>query len=226
MARKPGPQPVGTKPYQLKIYARDEAFIKREAIRRGMTEAALLRELLHLGITVRGSETKATYSLTRGMKEAQEEGMKKVFGEVREGFQQDLTKTVEEALERQRQDLLEGLAQGHTEQARQQKMTDTGSLASTRELTKMLTAQNKLLEKIQQRVGRIYYLVNVILSFLVDLFAAQFSLFKINAFKSLSEDAAQARAFAETQTSVNAAREAIEERVRQQLVAEEGSALV
>ena len=221
MARKPGPQPVGTKPYQLKIYARDEAFIVREAIRRGMTEAALLRELLHLGVTARGSETRASYSLTRAMREAQEEGMKKVFKEVREGFRQDLASTVDEALAQHREEVVARLTQTLTEQATQLQTAVSANVPGTRELTKILTAQNKLLEKIQQRVGRIYYLVNVILSFLVDLFAAQFSLFKINAFKVLSEDAAQAQAFAETQTSVNAAREAIEERVRRQLVAEE-----
>ena len=221
MARKPGPQPVGTKPYQLKIFARDEAFIVREAIRRGMTEAALLRELLHLGIAARGSELKATYSLTTAMKEAQEKGMKKVFATVGEGLRQDLAKTVESALAQQREEVVARLTQTLTEQAAQQQTAVSANVTGTGELTKMLTAQNKLLEKIQQRVGRTYYLANVILSFLVDLFAAQFSLFKINAFKSLSEDAAQAQAFAETQASVNAARGAIEERVRQALVAEE-----
>ena len=109
MARKPGPQPVGTKPYQLKIYARDEAFIVREAIRRGLTEAALLRELLHLGITVRGSELKATYSLTTVMKEAQEKGMKKVFAAVGDGLRQDLARSVDAALAQQRQDLIGGI---------------------------------------------------------------------------------------------------------------------
>ena len=221
MARKPGPQPVGTKPYQLKIFARDEAFIVREAIRRGMTEAALVRELLHLGITVRGSELKATYSLTTAMKEAQEKGMKKVFAAVGEDLRKDLARAVEAALAQQRQDLLEGITQALAEQSAQLQKAGPVGEPGAKKLSETLAAQNKLLEKIQQRVGRIYYLVNVILSFLVDLFAAQFSLFKINAFKSLSEDPAQAQAFAETQTSVNAAREAIEERVRQQLVAEE-----
>jgi hypothetical protein len=221
MARKPGPQPVGTKPYQLKIFARDEAFIVREAIRRGMTEAALVRELLHLGITVRGSELKATYSLTTAMREAQEKGMKKVFAAVGEGLRQDLARAIEAALAQQHQDLLKGFTQALAEQSAQLQKAGPVSEPGAKKLSETLAAQNKLLEKIQQRVGRIYYLVNVILSFLVDLFAAQFSLFKINAFKSLSEDPAQAQAFAETQTSVNAAREAIEERVRQQLVAEE-----
>ncbi len=98
MPRKPAPKPIGTEAYKLKLFAADQKFIKREAIRRGVSEAALIRTLVALGSATEANNLKASYALNKASREAQQTGMRTVFAEQHRERQQDLQEIVAQAV--------------------------------------------------------------------------------------------------------------------------------
>ena len=114
---------------------------------------------------------KASLSLTKGMREAQQEGMRTVFKEIKEATQRDITAAVKEALAQQPADLAATITQALKE--REQRLTEK------------LDEQAARLGATHAQASNIHLLLSLLLKMLVDLFATQFSLFKFNGWKKV-----------------------------------------
>ena len=196
MARKAGPKPVGNTPFNFKVYAEDEKFIKTEMGHRGLTGAVVLRELIHLGVIARTSELKASYVLTKSMREAQRDGMRSVFGEIRE----ELVTALREAAQDPRKGGASSLPAASADPGPQ---LLAELQASEKRLQTQFARQTKLAQETNRRLAQIWFLLQVQMKLIFDYFATSFSLFKFNGWKRVREEEPHRAIYQDVLASLN-----------------------